>query len=147
MSAWGPKVSVKEMLLYVGQGSESSGKRPPPQSYRPESMIAPPRVVPLPQTILVRAEVRTSAPSLMAWLIPSVRVMSATSGRPWRCAISDTSGILVMVSRGLLSVSQKTSLVLSVMAASTSSALLMSTKVVVMPKRGRVDSRRLKVPP
>ena len=76
------------------------------------------------------------------------KVLSTTSGTPWRWAAAANRSISSTVSAGLAMVSPKTALVLGWNAASSSSSLASGeTKVAVMPILAIVTEIRLKVPP
>ena len=115
---YSPKFSHQRTPPYDGVGSVIVGKRPFPQSNRPDSTITPPSVVPWPPRNLVTEWMTTSAPcsigrhrygvAVVASTISGTPAAWATSARPARSATSPL---------GFDTTSANTSLVRSVIAA------------------------------
>src|SRR5690606_5068009 len=90
----------------------------------------------LPLMYFVKLWTTISAPSFAGETDNGENVLSTTSLIPCFFAIVESDAISATSSKGLLTVSQYKTLVFGVMAASTASNFVISTKVVAMPKRG-----------
>ena len=75
--------------MYVASGSTSAGKLPLSHGKSPFSITIPPSVVPCPPMYFVAELAIISAPWSNGLIVPTPIVLSAMSGIPWLCAISD----------------------------------------------------------
>ena len=104
--------------------------------------------MPWPPSHLVAEFITRSAPSSIGRLRNGVaKVLSINSGIFASWAIAAMAGMSSTSSPGLPMVSPITSRVLGLIAARNSSSARGFTKLVVMPKRGRVCVSRLMLPP
>ena len=119
-----------------------------PQSKFPPSTTAPPMAMPCPPIHFVREWMMMLAPSAIGFSSHGVlKVQSSISGTCAFLPISATAATSITSRPGLPITSPKMIFVFGWIAASMAARSSGATKVVVMPKRGRVFSRRLMLAP
>ncbi|MCY1539212.1 hypothetical protein D9M68_747890 [compost metagenome] len=110
----------------------------------PESMMAPPTLLPWPPRYLVNDCTTMSAPcSIGRSRYGDGTVLSTISGRPWRCASSARAAMSVILPSGLPTDSAKMALVRSSICASNDARSDGLAKRVAMPYCGSVCANRL----
>src|SRR5690606_1166342 len=131
-----------------GEGSVNSGNFPLAQSKVPASIMAPPIAVPFPAMYLVREWITILAPCAMGFNnAGDATVLSTINGTLAVLASLEMAFRSNTSSFGLPKDSTKKALVFSCTALAKLAGSEGSTKVVVMPNRGKVTLKRLKVPP
>ena len=144
---WLPPI-VGGTLLVAGDGSAMTGKRPFDQLKVPASTTTPPMLVPWPPMNLVAECTTMSAPHSIGRQAYGVAVVASTTrGMPCAEAMAARASRSATTPEGLATTSVKSSLVRSVMAASKAFGWSAATKLVCTPRRRRVTSNWVTVPP